>query len=58
MPNFMVGGDGRTYEGCGWTYKSDYTINNETLTVGLLGKLLTYVVYLLQKISFNKDVAN
>lgn len=38
MANFMVGGDGRTYEGCGWNCKSNYATDNETLTIGLFGE--------------------
>lgn len=38
IANFMVGGDGRTYEANGWTCKSNYSIDNSTLTVGLIGK--------------------
>lgn len=38
IANFMIGGDGRTYEGCGWTCKANYGTGNNTLVVGLIGK--------------------
>lgn len=37
--NFMVGGDGRTYEGCGWDCVPNQSADNRTLTIGLIGNL-------------------
>lgn len=37
LVNFIIGGDGRTYEGCGWSCKSVYSPDNKTLTLGLIG---------------------
>lgn len=38
IANFMVGGDGRTYEECGWACKANYSADNNTLALGLIGK--------------------
>lgn len=38
--NFLIGGDGKTYELRGWKYRSGFDeipFNNETITVGLIG---------------------
>lgn len=38
--NFLIGGDGKTYELRGWSYLSgfeDLPFNNRSLTVGLMG---------------------
>lgn len=38
--NFLIGGDGKTYEIRGWSYLSgfeDLPYNNQSLTVGLIG---------------------
>lgn len=38
--NFLIGGDGKTYEIRGWGYQSgfnDLPFNNRSLTVGLIG---------------------
>lgn len=38
--NFLIGGDGKTYEVRGWKYISAFDkipFNNESLTVGLIG---------------------
>lgn len=38
--NFLIGGDGKTYETRGWNYRSGFDqlpFNNESITVGLIG---------------------
>lgn len=36
---FLIGGDGKTYEGRGWTHASGFSFanNNNTLTIGFIG---------------------
>lgn len=33
--NFLVGGDGRIYEGRGWNYMGDHTRNNNNNSIGI-----------------------
>lgn len=40
--NFLIGGDGETYEIRGWSEQSGFTFipQNISLTIGMIGKLL------------------
>lgn len=38
--NFLIGGDGETYEGRGWSEQSGFSFipRNSSLTIGIIGK--------------------
>lgn len=52
--NFLIGGDGETYEVRGWTEQSGFSFvpHNSSLTIGILGKTIAYALMTLIEISF------